>query len=455
MALLFTIAFRILNTVSLTSYSKLNRRFYLYDELTHIDYFGSMLFLITWLLTFGCILIILRDPKHSSFLRLLTTVIAFLRANVYFALNILEFYVRFELTLFPILLIIIGWGYQPERFSAGFALIIYTIVGSLPFFIILILISLFNIMNFNQLFITPFNLSNSLLTFFFVIAFLVKLPIFSLHSWLPKAHVEAPVYGSIFLAGTLLKLGGIGLFRIRKFISLYWGGILIILALLALVLIGFICLIVTDIKVLIAYSSVAHIGLAIIMALFLSQSSWVTSLIVYITHGLSSSTIFLVAYLIYRRSNTRRIIIRQNITLTVPTLTLIWFIRCVGLLGGPPASTLLRELIGFSIIFANWFPASFFLIIGAFCGGAYSIMLYVRSAHGLQRQRSFSYKVLLSNELLVSFYHLFWLIFYFLLFFWLTTNFLVFCIITYFRLTASLVPQTNILKTSKIILISF
>jgi NADH-ubiquinone oxidoreductase chain 4 len=132
-------------------------------------------------------------------------------------INLFLFYVFFERSLIPTLFLILGWGYQPERLQAGLYLLFYTLFASLP-----LLMALFYIINnfysLNFLFLKEFQIDNFLLYLFLVFAFLVKMPIFLVHLWLPKAHVEAPVSGSIILAGVLLKLGGYGLIRVFSII---------------------------------------------------------------------------------------------------------------------------------------------------------------------------------------------------------------------------------------------
>lgn len=187
--------------------------------------------------------------------------------------DLMVFYIMFESTLIPIFLLILGWGYQPERIPASYYLLFYTLFASLPLLLgLLYLSSELGSMNFYLLGISRIEWGIPLVVAM-ILAFLVKIPIYFGHLWLPKAHVEAPVAGSIILAGVLLKLGGYGLFRVLPVLSLSLVAIspwVIAVRVIGGAVASLICIRETDAKSLIAYSSVAHMAL-VIVGLFLMR----------------------------------------------------------------------------------------------------------------------------------------------------------------------------------------
>nr|YP_010580085.1 NADH dehydrogenase subunit 4 [Chironomus novosibiricus]UZS77137.1 NADH dehydrogenase subunit 4 [Chironomus novosibiricus] len=322
-------------------------------------------------------------------------------------MNLFLFYVFFESSLIPTLFLILGWGYQPERLQAGLYLLFYTLFASLP-----LLMALFFIMNnfysLNFLFLKEFNIENFLLYFFLVFAFLVKMPMFLVHLWLPKAHVEAPVSGSMILAGVLLKLGGYGLIRVFSIIinismklNIFW----IVLSLVGGFLVSLICLRQIDLKSLVAYSSVAHMSLVIGGLMVLLSWGWGFSYSLMIAHGLCSSGLFYLVNLTYERLGSRSLLINKGMLSFMPSVAMWWFLLCSSNMAAPPSLNLVGE-IGLINSVLGWSQISMFLLmLVSFFSAAYTLYLYSYSQHGKFNSGSYSFSFALNREYLVLMLH--------------------------------------------------
>nr|WDE20747.1 NADH dehydrogenase subunit 4 [Callimerus inbasalis] len=345
-----------------------------------------MILLSFWI----CMLMILASKKiylnniNNNYFLMVNLIMMIVLYLVFSSMNLFIFYLFFEFSLIPVLLMIMGWGYQPERIQAGVYLMFYTLFASLPMMIsIFYLYKMSNSLDFY--FIKKMDINNMIFYLFMNFVFFIKMPMYLVHLWLPKAHVEAPIAGSMILAGVMLKLGGYGLIRLMVLfmnIGLVLNIYFIVLSLMGGFFISLVCLNQSDLKSLIAYSSVAHMSLVLSGILTFNYWGMCGALVMMIAHGLCSSGLFCLSNILYERLGSRSIYLNKGMMNIIPSMSLWWFLLCSSNMAAPPSMNLMGEIMLINSLVSWNYYLMIFLSLMSFFGAAYSLYLYSYTQHG-------------------------------------------------------------------------
>lgn len=356
----------------------INFSFFVFDKIRWLIIWLTSLTMLLTILTVKKDLIFFKKPHLFIIIYALTSILFLFFTRI----NLIIFFFRFEIALIPIIIIILGWGRQVERLQASNFLIIYTIFFSIFFmFRTLNLISLFNRSSFLVLLVLQtYNFSGLFLCFIFI-AFLVKLPIFFLHKWLPKAHVEAPVFGSVILARILLKIGVYGLTRFYFLLKVKYYYVLMIL-IIGCVLRNLICFWQRDLKSLVAYSSIGHITITALSLFINLEFRNKIILIIIFRHGVISSSMFIIVEEIYQYTSSRNFYFIQGLRIRFWSLILLSLLNLSGNLAVPPSISFFFEWsIRIRLIYvSSIFVFIIFLIV--MFSTYFNIFLFVQICHG-------------------------------------------------------------------------
>ena len=353
-----------------------------------IDGISILFIVLTTFITPLCII----SVNNSVKIRLRDFLIAILimesfMIGVFCALDLVIFYLFFEAGLIPMFLIIGIWG-GPKRVYSAFKFFLYTLLGSV--LMLVAIISIYWITGTTDV-VKLYELGidqkyQNLLWLAFFSSFAVKTPMWPVHTWLPDAHVEAPTAGSVLLAAILLKMAGYGFIRFSlglfPFASEVFTPLVYILSLIAIVFTSLIALMQEDMKKLIAYSSVAHMGFVTLGIFTLKQQGIEGSIIQMISHGLVSAALFLCVGVVYDRMHSRLINSYGGIVSIVPKYSILFMLFTLAALGLPGTSGFIGEFLILMGAFKDNFLVAVIASLGVIFGAAYMLWLYKRVVFG-------------------------------------------------------------------------
>nr|ALO64666.1 NADH dehydrogenase subunit 4 [Nomada ruficornis] len=345
-------------------------------------YSYSLVILIFWIMS-----LIIMNLKFEIYLikclNLLNLMSLVMILN-FMSMNLLLFYYMFEISLLMIYYLILNWSYGKFKVLSSYLLMFYTLFFSLPMFIIIVYLKMkMNSLSFLIMEMKLLNLSKFMLIYL-LLSFLIKIPMFLIHNWLLKAHVEAPFFGSMILAAIMLKLGGYGLIRMMMmfFYLMLNNFIIISLNLFGMLFLSLMCLRQIDMKILVAMSSIIHMGLMISSMFIYMKISFLGSYLMMLSHGLTSSGLFYLINIIYQQTKTRLMIINKGMIMFMPSMSLMWFMMCSSNMAAPISLNLISEI--FLLMSLMIWMKFLILILMLYClfSFIYSIYLFSYIQHG-------------------------------------------------------------------------
>ena len=349
-----------------------------------VDGLSMPFIVLSTFLILSCIIFILPQTKKNMKMYLASFLVleSFL-IGTFSALDLFSFYIFFESILIPMYLIIGFWGGERRIYSA-YKFFLYTLLGSVLMLIaIIFLYQEFGTISIPKLldYTLPFYIQIWLWIAFFS-SFAVKIPMWPFHTWLPDAHVEAPTEGSVILAGILLKLGGYGFIRFNLSIlpdaSIFFTPFIYFLSVVAIIYTSYIALVQEDMKKLIAYSSVAHMGFVTLGIFSANIQGLHGAIIQMISHGIISAALFFSIGSIYNRYKTKRIDFFGGLNLKLPKFSVVFLIFTLGSIGLPGTSGFVGEYLTLLAVYSKNTIVAFISTTGVILSASYMLKLYKR-----------------------------------------------------------------------------
>ena len=358
-----------------------------------VDGISIMLIVLTALIAPLCVLCSWKaiDKRVKEFM-LCILLMETAMIGVFCSLDFVLFYIFWEAMLIPMYLLIAVWG-GPQKDYASLKFFIYTLFGSVFLLVAIIALYLANgTFSIPEAMFKGYGFQFQIWVFLaFAIAFAIKVPMFPFHTWLPAAHTEAPTAGSVFLASILLKMGTYGFIRfclpIVPQASFYFAPFMVVLSIVAIIYAGLVCLGQTDMKKLIAYSSVAHMGFVTLGIFTFTVYGFMGAMLQMLNHGITTGALFLMVGIIYERTHSRQIFDNAGLGKFLPAYVGFFGLFACSSFAFPGTNSFVGELYVLISTFINSKTAGFFAAVGAVVAAAYMLRLLKQIVWGREDKR--------------------------------------------------------------------